>query len=84
MNKEELLKEAKLRYPVGCEFKSAYSFDKYIFKGECYIDTHIRMSGNDKKPIIYNVNTGKWAEIVSYPKNYIPPTESILKNVIIW
>lgn len=84
MNKEELLEEAKLRYPVGCKFKSAYNgnletcdIEPFYYK---YYDNDI--AARSEGGVIYYKN--KWAEIVSYPEDYIPPTESILKNVIIW
>lgn len=98
MDKEELLKEAKLRYPIGTVFKDAWQHIEYVCdddlsdpnKNSWFTDKFLIIWAKDKmgnritNQGKYLFFENKWAEIVSYPENYIPSTESILKNVIIW
>jgi len=85
-NKEALLKEAKLRYPVGCKAKNHLCDVVFIItdKFRENYNKNIACDCLNGSYTIYDTRLNKWAEIVSYPENYIPPTESILKNVIIW
>jgi len=69
MSKEELLEEAKRRYPIGTKFKSAYSGDERKIKNISFI-----FDGYGKD--IYETNTGnyvyyngKWSEIIELPKS---------------
>lgn len=77
MSKEELLEEAKRRYPVGTNFKSPYSGNEIKIVG-------INFKFNTNEKDIYEVNTngfvyyeGKWAEIVSLPKDYVTGIDPI-------
>lgn len=75
---EELLAEAKRRYPVGTEFRLLYSNDTAIVKSEPYYDLAQDIiwngSGHGR---LYNV--GIWAEIVSKPKEDCLSTSTIDK-----
>ena len=65
--KEELLEQAKKKYPVGTRYKSAgYSETEYVVEKQTfeYDDGNIR--GEDGKGILYR--EGKWAKIIEPPK----------------
>ena len=77
---KELLNEAYRRYPKGTEFKSAYRGTPMVSYGIGGWANNISGSKN----IIWSLDegnanygwlykNGKWAEIISYPKNYIKP-----------
>jgi len=77
MNKEQLLEEAKRRYPIGTKVKSLYYGNIYygnILMYNCGITPttdQIWVGGeNLNNYLIYERN--KWAEIISYPENYKP------------
>lgn len=75
VNKEELLKEAKIKYPIGTVFKAVNSKNgengsTYTQNKECYIYN----SDNDNNNFfiigsanIYSSKFKKWAEIISTP-----------------
>ena len=90
-NKEALLKEAKLRYPMGTKIISDYAKQKGSCNPYCVIDSdsfNIRsdgvIQGKSKSKTPYVRYKNEWAKVVSYPNNCILPTELILKNVVIW
>lgn len=67
---EELLQEAKNRYPKGTR-----AFDaKYKRTQPAYPVKNIIISGsdliNERISYIYDGSTGEWAEIESSPENY--------------
>jgi len=65
--KEELLEQAKKKYPVGTRYKTAsYSGTEYVVEKQTfeYDDGNIR--GEDGKGILYRED--KWAEIIEPPK----------------
>lgn len=76
VDKEELLKEAKLRYPIGTKFKTIdYTLDEIVvvlgeYRGDdtpyCYCLT----SGNIPYRSLYL--KGIWAEIISETINDFP------------
>jgi hypothetical protein len=92
VDKEKLLEEAKLRYPIGCKIKSALEGDKHpiIVK----VDRIGAIDKINERFIIWNVqdnsyigflyDDGKWAEVVEYPKDYKPYSEMILNKLELW
>jgi len=74
MTREELLEEAKRKYPIGTRYISPYSGDKKIVK--CHEDEFDWSSStngiHDGGSFVYYDN--KWAEILEYPKDYIKNT----------
>ncbi len=73
MTKEELIAEAKRRYPIGCVIDQVPA---YGCGNKLKITTHenpslIHGSFSIGGIGVYEPLTKKWAEIVSYPKNYI-------------
>lgn len=61
IEKEDLLEEAKRRFPIGTTFKSAQSGDLYTVKS----NSHTMKCGNiDVDGIPWLYYNGKWAEIV--------------------
>lgn len=82
MTNEELLAEAKRRYPVGTQFKVAHqpyrseivlSHDNHNnlfiinYKGEVHINFLVESRVNRDCASVYGEN--KWAEIISLPKD---------------
>lgn len=81
MKKEELIAEAKKRYPVGTVFLEAIS-DKPQYTVRKISDSEGGAGWYTDEHIIiyvegitscgkYLYRDGKWADIVSYPKDYI-------------
>ena len=71
LSKEDLLAEAKRRYPVGTQFKSALIGDTnpyigYVKKGMYFSKSENVIWNGDSVGFIYH--NGKWAEIVEEPK----------------
>jgi len=66
--KEELLEQAKKKYPVGTRYKSAsYSETEYVVEKQTFEYTSDGdIHGEDGKGILYR--KGKWAEIIEPPK----------------
>ena len=68
-DREELLRIAKEKYPIGCTIRSVYNSlcvvkkITWYFDGDTYSLLH-EVMGN----FIYHY--GKWAEIIKYPENY--------------
>ena len=71
MNKEELLAEAKRRYPVGCKvnqknaykgFGNIYTINSNNVNSEVDGEGHINITIDDCG--VYNSKNGKWAEII--------------------
>ena len=60
--KEELLKEAKRRYPIGCTYKSITSPSTYQLKSELEIDKYGNICDADRTCHVYLNN--KWAETI--------------------
>jgi len=60
--KEELLKEAKRKYPIGCTYKSITSPSTYQLKSELEIDKYGNICDADRTCHVYLNN--KWAEII--------------------
>lgn len=94
MTENELIEEAKNRYPNGCIVKSIdpnYKLEMKIFDNSrfttyrkeegCWVrgDKH---NGHNYNPCLYY--QGQWAEIVSYPEGYIPKSTSLLQKIEIW
>jgi len=73
---KDIQKEAKERYPIGCKFQTLTSYpskSKYVLKldNKTYsINGNSIWAGKYQGCLYYG---GKWAKIISYPKNYIPP-----------
>lgn len=69
MNKEQLLILAKTNYPIGCVFKNQlgqeYTLEKDSYTYQLYDNTIYAHHGAG---LLYW--DGRWAELVSYPKNY--------------
>lgn len=86
-NKEELLEEAKRRYPTGCKFNS-FSRNEVVCEEVWYIDSYnqvwIRGSGAFNGICFRN---GKWAEITFLPetkienKKVIPEYVECIKDI---
>lgn len=76
MNKEEILKIARKKYPIGTIFKSAYNPDRYpkckiVKRGRLHWERYAGLY-NDTNAVYYaetNIfgKKGTWAEIVSLP-----------------
>ena len=66
MTLEETLVEAKIRYPIGTEFKCIYNNDLHRVSKDLQIElnSHISHYG-----IGYVYKDGQWAEIISLPEN---------------
>jgi hypothetical protein len=73
MSKEELLKEAKKRYPIGCHIISTLDtrtkINNHDFRLGKKVENNIYY--DDGKINIYNYSENKWAEIVSLPESSI-------------
>lgn len=69
LNMEELLEEAKRRYPVGCTFKSPFSGNINKVREGLFIDKAgngiVDNSAESGNFVYYK---GKWAEIISLPE----------------
>ncbi len=78
MNKEQLLEEAKRRYPVGTKYRLAHDNSRIHYNTTLNFkwgnnDNIYQKEGDSGKNIggcIYA--SGKWAEVISYPENYKP------------
>ena len=87
MTENELIEEAKNRYPPGCRVDqtTAYSGNgnKSIkikeFKPQ-YFNGNFSIAGVGVYSNVYKI----WAEIVSYPEGYIPKSTNLLKQIEIW
>jgi hypothetical protein len=80
--KEELLEQAKKKYPVGTRYKSAgYSETEYVVEKQTfeYDDGNIR--GEDGKGILYR--EGKWAEIIEPSKAEVPTSNQTTYQPIV-
>ena len=81
-NREVLLSEAKLRYPIGATVKCLYNNRKYLVADQNY-ETHFKeqiwfLTDDDIGIKIYA--DGVWAEIVSFPeKEFILPETWYIK-----
>lgn len=83
INAEELLAEAKRRYPVGTEFLSTYQGDKNEVKSLSYEKNlsyekstlNVEVIQNSSGGWVYS--HGKWAEIISTPTQPIWKTEDL-------
>lgn len=67
MDKEEILKIAKEKYPVGTVFISPFSQDEFTVQNDSHhlcID-RVRIRNGSATPFIYYGNM--WAEIISSP-----------------
>jgi len=92
VDKEKLLEEAKLRYPIGTIIKSALKGDKNPIT--IRVDRIGPIHRINERFIIWNVqensyigflyDDGKWAEVVEYPKDYKPYSEMILNKLELW
>jgi hypothetical protein len=65
MTKEELLAEAKRRYPIGTEVKSFVVSSNYIVKRSIYWSDYYITDG---EVTLYSEKSKQWAEIVSLPE----------------
>jgi hypothetical protein len=68
MNKKEILKIAKQKYPIGCVIDSLGGCYNYKLDEKMYIEHPIKWSNQDICG--YGVtlyNNGKWAKIISTP-----------------
>lgn len=90
MAENELIEEAKNRYPIGTKFISDCSKENGYLENE-YEITHdlftvnkmgIQGKSNGYIPFVYYRD--KWAEIVSYPEGYIPKSINLLQKIEIW
>lgn len=85
MKKEELLEEAKRRYPNGTKFHSTggnryvtvIDSDKFIIDKEGDVVSTLGANASSR---VYSKILGKWAEIVSLPKN---KNKLIINKVVI-
>ena len=71
MNKQELLEEAKRRYPIGCKIdqRTAYDGNGHIHTIKNYECTYnMRTSFAIGDVGVYNPISNKWAEIVQLPQ----------------
>jgi len=70
MDRDEILKQAKLKYPIGCIVDSlGGSGHQEIKHHDFYIvDANILRATND---CCLQNSTGRWAEIISKPNNNI-------------
>lgn len=88
INKEELLEEAKRRYPIGTKFKIAHKPEKIctVLNHELHKatfvgnkDLHINLIINEEEREDTNsasvYSNGKWAEIVSLPSQEVESQE---------
>ncbi len=86
LSKEELLAEAKRRYPIGTKYKSIWDSENkmsHIGINICracgiQLDKHGIVDGSNNY-LYYN---GKWAEIVEYPEGYNRNGTSQKLNII--
>jgi hypothetical protein len=73
-SKEELLEEAKHRYPIGCTIKSAYdtSFKKTIDSDVFMIGFNEDVCcGSINGVSVYNKKHNRWAKIISLPETKV-------------
>jgi len=87
-NDENLLEEAKRRYPVGTRFYCARGFDKSIQKVRPSEYYALRWWNENKDEIDavgmgFVYSKGKWAEIVSHPSEKIPESKESFSSVVI-
>lgn len=64
-NKEELLEEAKRRYPIGCRVISVFDNEVYDLKEDSLV---YEENTNSVRRNIYLFYKGKWAKIISKPE----------------
>jgi hypothetical protein len=72
---EELIAEAKRRYPLGAIVRSRYDNDLYTitstdFKKDLYANRGEVISSNIS---VYLFSDGIWSEVIKYPKGYVQP-----------
>lgn len=84
---EELIAEAKRRYPLGAMVRSRYDNDLYTItstdfkefkEGNFYSRKGKGLSSNIA---VYFFSDGIWAEVIKYPKDYVQPEpEKVIVN----
>jgi len=84
LEKQELLAEAKRRYPIGCKIISNQDSTGYIDSNEIRfgINTKEKIYANNGDYELYNTTSKKWAEIISYPENYKPQPEFQIELIL--
>ena len=77
LEKQELLAEAKRRYPVGSRIISNQDSSGYIDYSEIRFgkNNQNKIYANDGDYELYDNISKKWAKIVSYPEDYKPQPE---------
>lgn len=84
-SKEELLVEAKRRYPIGTKFISSYRGTEYIANKDIFIQKELnslQIDNNGDTAYPYVFYRGVWAEIISLPeiKEVIPEYVEIING----
>lgn len=76
MTIEEIQEECKRKFPIGCVY-SGYGVSKQILLKDEFtykiVNNHIYTHFNGG--VLYNGNTGKFAELISLPDGYKPIEE---------
>lgn len=89
MDREQLLKEAKRRFPIGCTFYPVVTADGELIisrittqKQECYL--YEDNEGNTWVIGTHNIRhpNGKWAKVISYPHTITKEQKSKILQLI--
>ena len=81
MELDELLREARIRYPIGTKFKCVKDDTKAIVEKELvqYDGIYTEMNSNPYYQYVYFAD--KWAEIISSPVIHFPYLTKLLKKL---
>ena len=87
MTENELIEEAKNRYPPGCRVDQTTAYNGNGSKSvEIKESTPFYNYGNVSVDGVgvYTISNKIWAKIVSYSEGYIPKSTNLLKQIEIW
>ena len=83
---QELVEEAKIKYPIGCYISNVNLGRGYTFSMQTF---DFKKDGEDNIIVKQNrgswytiYSNGQWADILSYPKNDIVTNENLLYQML--
>lgn len=82
-NIEDLIAEAKRRYPLGATVRSRYDNDLYTITSTDFKEDNFSRKGRgvSSNISVYFFSDGIWAEVIKYPKEYVQPEpEKVIVN----